>query len=264
MRSTRSVVGRRRISSSLSSAGEHPLQGENCERRDVERLPLDPTWLVDRCDRAFHDVRIESRAQTIGRHLHVLDPDIDDGIAAQVASGRLLIGEGCRPGREVPPQTCCLCRIIAPGDMPFEHHQPLNEVWVRGTSEERSVSPHRLADHHAAPSRHDVLDHGDDVVHEGLARQVGRPPSAASVSALVHEQHPEGVRQRVGSGQPLPRASGKPVKQQQRWPFATEIGDRDRCIVANYEQTDAARPADCSGAIAAICSAARSSARSRS
>lgn len=88
--------------------------------------------------------------------------------------------------------------------MPFEHHEPVDEVRVGRRDEERRVCAHRLADQRARLVGHELREHRDDVVDERLTRQADRSARAEAVTSLVQEKDVEGVGERVSGGQQRP------------------------------------------------------------
>ncbi len=89
------------------------------------------------------------------------------------------VGLGPAPNQSFP--------ITAAFHMPFQHHEPFDQVWSRHRDEERGMGSHRLPDEHRALPRDELLEHCDDVSDEGIARQVIGKPCTRTVPPLVHE-----------------------------------------------------------------------------
>lgn len=72
----------------------HAVLGKDGESRDLRAFPLRPPWLVDRRDRAFHNIGVEAGALALLCLFEIIDPGVDDGIATEVLTGRGLVDEG--------------------------------------------------------------------------------------------------------------------------------------------------------------------------
>ncbi|GAA1970796.1 hypothetical protein GCM10009718_02940 [Isoptericola halotolerans] len=218
----------------LGLRGEQAVIGEDGERRCGQGRPLVPPGDVDRCDHGLHDVGVEPPAQPPDGPLEVGDPGVRERGLSEEGSCRRLVGEDGRPGREELTDRTRRAGIVT-GDVPLEHDETVDQVGAGGGGEEGRVRSHRLSDEaHRAGVQ--LLDHRDDVGDERLAGDVAGPPAAASVTALVDQEHVEAVGERVRGRQELARAACQAVQQDHRRAVAAAVGDGEAHAVPPESQ----------------------------
>lgn len=137
-------------------------------------------------DRVLHDVGIEARSQSTMGHLEIRDPRIHARTRSEESTRLVLVCKRHGPRREELPEPDGLARVVTAGDMPFEHHEAFDEIRARRCGEERRVRAHRLTDEDAPLPRRVLLEYVDDVVDEGLARQIRRSPGCRAMPPLIH------------------------------------------------------------------------------
>src|SRR5690606_25772929 len=135
----------------LVGIAEHPVLGENRERRNLQSFPLVPARFMHSLDRALHDPGVETRDEPIIRRLETRYPGINDRVITVEIVGSCFAPVRNRPRPDVRAGTSSLARLAPPPHMTYEHHERLVQVWARCWGEKSCVGYHRLP-HERRPS----------------------------------------------------------------------------------------------------------------